>query len=127
MTCHDDLAATLVDLLHQALHLPVRARRMFGGHGFYADDLFIAVLVDGMFHLKTSADTRAVFEAQGLPPWVYHREGKPVTMGFHPVPEAALEEAEALRPWARLALQAALSARQPRTTPGKRPNPRRIT
>lgn len=124
---HDDLAATLADLLHQALHLPVRAKRMFGGHGFYADDLFIAVLIDGMFHLKTTADTRAAFEGQGLLPWVYHREGKPVTMGFHPVPESALEDPEMLRPWARLALQAALSARHDRTTPGKRPNPRRNT
>lgn len=110
MPAHDDFADTLIDLLSRALLGPVRAQRMFGGHGFYFGDLFIAVLVQGVFYLKTSADTRAAFEAEGLQPWVYLREGRPVSMGFHPVPEAALDEAEALRPWARLAVQAALGA-----------------
>lgn len=117
MPVRDDFADTLTDLLTRALLGPVRAKRMFGGHGFYFDDLFIAVLVQGVFYLKTSAETRASFEAEGLQPWIYLREGKPVSMGFHPVPEAALDEAEALRPWARLAVQAArASPRKQKTT-----------
>lgn len=116
MPAHDDFADTLSDLLARALLVPVRTRWMFGGHGFYGDDLFIAVLVQGVFYLKTSADTRAAFEDEGLRPWLYLREGRPVSMGFHPVPEAALDDAEALRPWARLAMQAALAAARRKTT-----------
>lgn len=90
MPARDDFADTLTDLLSRALLGPVRAKRMFGGHGFYFDELFIAVLVQGVFYLKTSAETRAAFEAEGLQPWFYLREGRPVSMGFHPVPESAL-------------------------------------
>lgn len=107
MSAHADFAATVTDLLQQALHGPVQCRRMFGGYGFYHDQRFFAVMIGGVFHLKTSDVTRAAFEAAGQQAWVYHREGKPVTMGFHTVPEAALDEPEELRVWARLALQAA--------------------
>lgn len=124
MPARDDFADALTDLLSRALLGPVRAKRMFGGHGFYFDELFIAVLVQGVFYLKTSAETRAAFEAEGLQPWVYLREGKPVSMGFHPVPEAALDEAEALRPWARLAVQAALSSPRRKTTSAPAARPR---
>lgn len=127
MPARDDFADALTDLLSRALLGPVRAKRMFGGHGFYFDELFIAVLVQGVFYLKTSAETRATFETEGLQPWIYLREGRPVSMGFHPVPEAALDEAEALRPWARLAVQAALSSPRRKTTRAPAAGPRATT
>ena len=41
----------------------VRVRRMFGGHGFYVDELFIALIAFGRLYLKADASTRARFEA----------------------------------------------------------------
>ena len=120
MSVHAGFAATLTDLFAQALRGPVRCKRMFGGFGFYHDDRFFAVMVDGTPYLKVDAGTRPAFEAAGLPAWVYLREGKPVTMGFHGVPESALDDPEDMRPWALLALRAA-SVVRPRAVAVRRP------
>lgn len=121
MTAHRDFAATVTDLFEQALRGPVLCKRMFGGYGFYHDECFFAVMIAGTLYLKVNDATRPAFEAEALPAWVYTREGKPVTMGFYGVPEAAFDDPEEMRPWARLALQAANrvkppSVRKPRVT-----------
>ena len=43
----------------------VRTRRMFGGHGFYVDDLFIALEMREVLYLKVDASTQPRFEAAG--------------------------------------------------------------
>ena len=88
-----------------------RSRRMFGGHGFYVDDLFIGLIVDERLYLKADASTRASFEADGCQPFVYDAAGKSVTMGYFSAPEEAMESPPLMQPWARLALAAALRAR----------------
>lgn len=113
MSAHADFAATVTDLFTQALCGPVHCKRMFGGYGFYHDQRFFAVMVAGTLYLKVNDQTRPAFVAAGLPPWVYLREGRPVTMGFHGVPESALDDPEEMRPWARLALQAASVTSRP--------------
>lgn len=120
MTAHADFAATVSDIFAQALRGPVQCRRMFGGYGFYHDQRFFAVMVAGTVYLKVNDDTRPAFVAEGLPAWVYLREGKPVTMGFHGVPESALDDPEDMRPWALLALRAA-SVVRPRAVAVRRP------
>ena len=49
---------------------------MFGGHGLYVDDLFVALIAYERLYLKTDAQTRAAFEAAGCEPFVYDGEGK---------------------------------------------------
>lgn len=115
MTAHADFAATVTDLFAQALRGPVQCKRMFGGYGYYHDQRFFAVMVAGTLYLKVNDATRPQFEAEALPAWVYLREGKPVTMGFHGVPESVFDDPEDMRPWARLAVQAA-TVRKPRGT-----------
>ncbi len=88
-----------------------RSRRMFGGHGFYVDDLFIALIAFDRLYLKVDASTRAGFEAAGCQPFVYDGAGKSVTMGYFTAPEEAMESPPLMQPWARLALAAALRAR----------------
>ena len=88
-----------------------RSRRMFGGHGFYVDDLFIGLIVDERLYLKADASTRASFEAAVCQPFVYDAAGKSVTMGYFSAPEEAMESPPLMQPWARLALAAALRAR----------------
>jgi DNA transformation protein and related proteins len=96
---------------------PVRARRMFGGWGLYADGLFVALIAAERLHLKADAETRGHFSAAGCEPFSYRADGKSVTLGYWTVPPEALESPALMQPWARLALQAALRARALRPPP----------
>jgi DNA transformation protein len=89
-----------------------RARRMFGGHGLYVDDLFIALIAFERLFLKTDAATRPAFEAAGCEPFVYEARGKPVAVSaYWSAPPEAMESPTSMSPWARLAMQAALAGR----------------
>lgn len=97
-----------------------RARRMFGGHGFYVDELFIAIVAAGRLYLKTDAQTRPAFETAGCEPFVYDGKKGSVALGYWSAPEEALESAQGMQPWARLALGAALRARAAKAAPKSR-------
>jgi DNA transformation protein len=92
----------------------VRKRRMFGGYGFYVDELFVALIVSERFYLKVDAQTRAAFEAAACVPFEYDSAGKTVSLGYFSAPEEAMESPPLMQPWARLALAAALRARAPK-------------
>ena len=38
-----------------------RSRRMFGGHGLYVDELFVAIILGEQLYLKADAQARANF------------------------------------------------------------------
>lgn len=97
-----------------------RARRMFGGHGFYVDDLFIAIVAGERLYLKTDLQTRPAFEAAGCEPFVYDSKNGSVALGYWSAPEEALESPQGMQPWARLAFGAALRARAAKTAPKSR-------
>jgi DNA transformation protein and related proteins len=101
----DGFAAHCVELLSAAG--TARARRMFGGHGLYVDERFVAVIVEDGLYLKANAETRARFEAAGCRQWVYHGGRAPVAMPYWSAPEEAMDSPGAMRPWALLAMQAA--------------------
>jgi len=88
-----------------------RSRRMFGGHGLYVDDLFVALITFDRLYLKVDAQTRPRFEAAGCEPFVYDAKGQSVTLGYFTAPDEAIESPALMQPWARLALEAALRAR----------------
>lgn len=96
-----DHVLDLVSLLGQ----PVQARRMFGGHGLYARGAMFGLLDDDELFLKTDAETRPRFVEAGCRRWVYGEMRE--TSYFRP-PDEAHEDATAMLPWARLALEAAL-------------------
>jgi DNA transformation protein and related proteins len=105
-----------------------RARRMFGGHGLYIDDLFMALVIGERLYLKTDALTRPLFEAAGSEPFVYDSAGKSVSVAYFSAPDDAMESPPLMEPWARHALSAALRARaaKPRAaTPVKKARPRK--
>ena len=95
----------------------VRARRMFGGHGLYIDDLFVAIIAFERLYLKADADSRPRFAAAGCEPFVYDAKSKAVTMSYWSAPPQALESPALMEPWARLAIAAALQARSLKTPP----------
>jgi len=95
----------------------LRARAMFGGVGVYAGDRFFALLDDDVLYLKVDDATRPEFEAAGMRPFM--PGGDPAqTMQYYDVPAEVLEDADALRPWAALALDAA--ARKSRRGPKRK-------
>ncbi len=109
-----------IDFLQELLEPlgQISMRRMFGGHGVYCNGLFIAIVVDGRPYLKVDAQSRPDFVAAGCTPFVYAGKNNPVEMSYWNVPEAALDSAEEMRPWAQRAIAAAL--RKPVAKPAKK-------
>lgn len=84
-----------------------RARRMFGGWGVYLDEVMVGLVAGEALYLKTDARTRDAFAAAGCAPFVYRSRDRTIPMSYWSLPEAALDSADAMRPWALLALEAA--------------------
>ena len=91
-------------------HGRIVVKRMFGGHGVYCDGLFIAILSGETLYFKTDEASRRAFEDAGCVRFSYSRAGRIATLGFYTAPAEALESRELIKPWTRLALQAALRA-----------------
>ena len=106
---HPEFVAHCLELLASAGR--PRVRRMFGGHGFYVDELFIAIAGSERLYLKVDAQTRPQFEAAGCAPFLYDAAGKEVSLGYFSAPDEAMESPPLMQPWARLAIAAALRAR----------------
>ena len=88
----------------------IRARRMFSGYGAYVDDACFALIVMGDIWIKTDDETeRAALKAAGSQPFAYERsDGRSVSVGaFWKLPDAALDDEDALRRWCAPALAAA--------------------
>jgi DNA transformation protein and related proteins len=103
---------------------PVTVRRMFGGHGVYADGVFFAILDDDELFLKTDDETRARFVEADCRMWTY--PGTDETNYYRP-PDDAHDDPESMAPWARLGLEAALRARAARAAKAKRPKAKAST
>lgn len=101
-----------------------RSRRMFGGHGLYVDELFVALIAFERLYLKADEQTRPQFVAAGCSPFVYDGKGRSVTLGYYSAPEEAMESPALMRPWARLALEAALRARAAKTPAAQARSPK---
>jgi DNA transformation protein len=99
-----------------------RARRMFGGHGLYVDDLFVAIVAFERLYLKADAATQPTFAEAGCAPFVYEARGKAVSLNYWTVPAEAMESPALMQPWARQAIAAALRARAAKpSAPARKP------
>jgi DNA transformation protein len=100
----------------------VRSRRMFGGHGLYVDDLFVALIAFERLYLKADAQTQPAFQSAGCEPFAYDGKGKSITLGYWTVPAEAMESPALMQPWARQAVAAALRARAAKASaPARKP------
>jgi len=97
----------------------VTGRRMFSGHGFYLDGLFVAIVWKDTLFLKATGDGKAACEAAGLKRFRPSPKTTSYSLGFYAPPDDALEDPDALRPWVEIALKAA------REAPPKKAKPRR--
>lgn len=90
---------------------PVRSRRMFGGHGLYVGELFVAILAGERLYLKVDDATRAAFEGAGSAPFQYTTaRGERGVMSYWSMPDEGMDGPDQAQPWARLALASALRA-----------------
>lgn len=88
-----------------------RARRMFGGHGLYLDEHFIALVIADVLYLKADAQAQPAFAEAGCQPFTYTAAGdRRAVMAYWSAPDEAMESPAAMQPWARLALASALRA-----------------
>jgi DNA transformation protein len=109
---------------------PVLPRAMFGGWGLYQGGRMFGLIIEDRLYLKTDDTTRAAFKAAGGEPFIYDPGNgrKPVAMSYWTPPPDAADDAHALLPWARRAVDAALRAAQKKpatkkkaTAPAKKP------
>jgi DNA transformation protein len=86
----------------------VRAKAMFGGIGVYVDGLFCALIADDCLYFKGDDDNEAEYLAAGCTPFTYTAKGVTQRLRYYRVPDEAFDNAQAMAPWARLGMAAAL-------------------
>jgi DNA transformation protein len=89
----------------------VTARRMFSGAGVYIDGVIFALVIDDVLYLKTDEESRAAFEAEGLEPFSFVKQGRRISTSYWRAPELLLDDRAELQRWAARALQAAKKSR----------------
>lgn len=92
----------------------MRSKRMFGGVGLYADEMFFGLLFDNGLYFKVDDATRGAYVDRGMGPFLPFPDKPDYVMGYYEVPADIIEDAEELVEWARKALRVAAAA------PGKR-------
>ena len=111
---------------------PCVAKRMFGGWGISTGGLTLAILADlgdgERLWLKADETTIATYQAAGCQRFTYMAKGQPKSVNYFSAPEDAMESPALMRPWATLALDAAVraqAAKKPRKagTPANRKAP----
>lgn len=89
---------------------PVTIRPMFGGAGIYHDGLMFALVDDEVLYLKVDESSRAAFEAENLPPFVYSKKDQKIDMSYFRSPERCMDDADEMARWCRMAYVVALKA-----------------
>jgi DNA transformation protein and related proteins len=119
MAIDKDFAQYCCELLSSAG--PCAARRMFGGFGISTDGLTLAILADlgdgEKLWLKGDDASRSQYEAAGCAMFTYDAKGVHRSMKYFSAPEDTMDSADAMRPWAALALQCAVRAQAAKRKP----------
>lgn len=108
MPVSKEFVAHSIDLF--SLAGPVQVRAMFGGYGLYLRGAMFGLLDDDEIFLKTDDACRQEFVDAGCQQWVYPSPKGPMPTQYFRPPDDAHEDAEAMLPWAGLAIAAAQRA-----------------
>jgi len=92
----------------------VTARRMFGGHGIFHEGRMLGLVTGERLYLKTDAQNRGEFDARGLAPFQYMRQGEVTPTSYVEAPPEIYEDREEAARWARLAWEAVLRTPAPK-------------
>ena len=87
----------------------VSMRRMMGGATLYLDGTVFAILDEGEIWFKADAGSDATWDAEGCERFsVTFRDGRVDTMNYRRAPADVHDDAEAMRRWAKLAVEAGM-------------------
>ena len=86
----------------------VTHRRMMGGATLYLDGIVFAIVTgDGALWFKGDAQSDATWDAAGCERFTYPRaDGTVATMNYRRAPDDCHDDADSLREWAALGLEA---------------------
>ena len=99
----------------------ITQKRMFGALAFYHKGLIIGMAIDDALYLKADEQSKAKYEAEGLPQFTYgHKSGKQIGMSYWRAPERCLDDPDEMKEWCTLAYQAALRSQKPIKKPAKK-------
>lgn len=99
----------------------VSMRRMMGGATLYLNGTVFAIVADDLLWFKADAVSDPVWDEAGCVRFTYQmREGRTGTMNYRRAPDDVYDDADAMRSWAALALEA--GARAPAKKPRKKPD-----
>ena len=101
----------------------VQIRRMFGGHGVFHDGLMCALVIRDTLYLKCDVQTQPYFEALGLEPFTYERQGKRLPMSYRLAPETVFEDRAEAALWSRRAFESALRVANAKPPPAPKRKP----
>jgi DNA transformation protein len=94
---------------------PVVVRRLFGGHGIFAEGTMFALAHGGLIYLKADGGHAAAFEREGKGPFTYATtHGKRSIMSYWCVPDRLYDDPEELACWARESLAIARRSAKPK-------------
>jgi DNA transformation protein len=92
---------------------------MMGGATLYLDGAAFAIVADDELWFKADSETDAAWDAEGCDRFSYtYGDGRTATMNYRRAPTDVHDEADAMRRWSRLALEAGQRAAD-RKKPGK--------
>jgi DNA transformation protein len=115
----DKLSAYLLELFTPLG--PVSARRMFGGVGLFMKGTMFGLIAREELFFKVGDGNRAAFEAAGEAPFSYEtKNGTHTIRSYWHCPPDLLDDPEALRGWARGAVEAANAAMRDKPKRGRR-------
>ena len=98
-TRSDSFAAFVLD---QLAELPgVEARRMFGGHGLYLEDVFFGIVHEGRLYFRADGESREEYLTRGMKP--FRPNPRQILRNFLEVPADVIEQPRLLGQWARRA------------------------
>lgn len=112
----------IIDML--APRMPVTARKMFGGYGFYRSGLMFGIFTGESVYFKVDDSNRPDYETAGMEPFTYEANGRRTTLSYWQVPAEVLDDESALCEWAEKAFAVAVAAAA-KKKPAKsaKPNP----
>jgi len=113
----------LVDWVREALdgQGTISARKMFGGLALYLDGRIFAMIADDLLWFKCDAVSDPLWDEAACPRFTFDfGDGKMAgTMNYRRAPDDVYDDADTLRCWALIAIDAALRA------PAKKPKPKK--
>ena len=85
----------------------IRSTRMFGGYGFYKDNIFFALIFDDQLYFKVDDENKGDYEEYSSEPFVYEKKGdREIILSYWLVPEEIMENRDRLYEWVEKAVDA---------------------